>query len=62
MIEEKRKRIFWITGVLGSLVLLGAFLYAFTPAGKMIVKGITTGLIFHPKPIAAPCFLREMET
>jgi len=56
MIEEKRKRIFWITGVLGSLVFLGAFLYAFTPAGKMIVKGITTGLIFHPEAYTGALF------
>jgi len=41
---------------LGSLFLLGTFLYVFTPAGKMIVKGITTGLIFHPEAYAGALF------
>lgn len=44
-----KKIFFWILGFFGGLAVLLFILYVFTPAGKTIVKGISSGLIFHPK-------------
>lgn len=57
-----RKRLFWVAGVFGGLILLFVILYLFTPAGKMLFKGIQTGLIFHPEAYSGALFRSGNET
>jgi len=49
----RKKIIAWTATVLGGMVLLMVILYLSTPIGEMIVKGILTGLIFHPQAYSA---------
>ena len=43
----------WTASVLGGLALLMVILYFSSPRGEMIVKGIGSGLIFHPQAYSA---------
>ncbi len=56
-----KKTLFWTGGVFGALVLLMVILYLFTPVGKMVFKGIQTGLIFHPEAYSGALFPSDYE-
>lgn len=51
-----RKRLVAAAAALAALVLLFALLYVLTPAGKLIFRGIQTGLIFHPGAYSSTLF------